>query len=73
MSRATPSCSKWKDGISVFMRSRGAGFQAMIGQPPPPEAHRATSWALIAGLVLVMLLAALSAAIPKLSVIALSE
>ena len=66
-------CPKWKDGTSVLMRGRGAGSQAMTHQPPLPEPHRATSWVIIAGLVLVMLLVALSAVIPKLTIIALSE
>ena len=51
----------------------GRRLPSMIDQPPPPKPHRATFWVIIAGLVLVMLLAALSAVIPKLTVIALSE
>ena len=51
----------------------GRRLQAMTAQSPPPEPRQATSWVIIAGLILIMLLASLSAMIPNLSVMALSE
>ena len=71
--RATPWLPKMEGRHLGPHAQPGRRLPSMIDQPPPPEPHRATFWVIIAGLVLVMLLTALSAVIPKLTVIALSE